>query len=452
MSIRIKNKTIAALTVICLLLLSGCSDIGFSDTNIMRPPRATGDKAEIQDIIAEQAGGEYTLKYPQTGDYRSAIIMYDDSEGDREFTVVFYSVESDSDLYMLIISCEDDEWECEGKFVNSGASIERVMFEDINGNGDDEILVGWNNYNSTLKSLTAYCFDGDGVREMIVDDTYDSIVVNDITGNGVNDIILLSLSTNDSSSNAKLIQYSEAEKRPISKFYLELDPNVTSFENVTFSKIDDNKNGIVIDGEKSGGVLCTQVIYYDEDTSELLNPLVTESGGTYSNATTRKDVILCRDIDSDGIIEIPVTNQMSASSEEDVSTICTVTSWKQLSTSDGALQTKLNTIMNYTDGYYFIIPDRWNTTVTARIDTDNRKLTFYMWNTNTNSAGDELLRIFRFTQSDWDNMDTTGFILLDDLNGGTSGAVFAAEILQTNANDEINITQAELEQSVKLIS
>ena len=38
--------------------LSGCSDIGFGEQVLLRPPRATGDKAAIQTAIEGQAGAE----------------------------------------------------------------------------------------------------------------------------------------------------------------------------------------------------------------------------------------------------------------------------------------------------------------------------------------------------------------------------------------------------------
>ena len=434
-----------------MLFCSGCSDISFSDSTLIRPPRATGDKAEIQDIIAKEAGGSYTLKYPQNGDYRSAIIMYE-SKQITECAIALYSTENDTNIHVSIIEYTGEKWECAGTFSNSGAGVDCVMFDDINGDKKDEIIIGWSTYNSSLKTLTAYTFGNEGIREMIIDDTYDEIIVSDITGNNVKDIILFSLSTSDAPSTAKLFQYSEQEKRPIGKFSLELDSNITRFSNIMVGNVDNNKNGIIIEGEKSDGVFATQIIYFDDDKNALVNPLVTVNNGTTSNVTTRKDIIISRDIDNDGIIEVPVVTQMPASENDDISTICSITSWKQLITKENILGTKLNTIINYTDGYYFIMPEKWNSMVTAKTDPDNRQMTFYIWSTNTNSIGDKLLTIYRFTQTEWDNVDKSNLIHLEDVSDGSTNAVFAAQIFTTNAKDSLNINEDEVISSVKSIN
>ena len=70
-----RTKLICALLALCLFC-SGCSVMDLDTQNLMSPPKATGDKADIQRVIEESAGS-YTFKYPQKGDYRSAVIMHD---------------------------------------------------------------------------------------------------------------------------------------------------------------------------------------------------------------------------------------------------------------------------------------------------------------------------------------------------------------------------------------
>lgn len=437
--------------VLCMFLSAGCSDIGFTDNMLMRPPHTTGDNAEIQNIINKETGGKYTLKYPQNGNYRSAIIM-NKSKYNSEYAVVFYSTEKESDIHVSIIYYIDNEWKSVGNFTNSGSSIERVIFDDIDGDGNNEMLIGWNTYNNNQKTLTSYCFDSDKVREMAIDYAYDEIVVSDITSDNISDIVLLSLSSTDTPSTAKLLQYSEQEKRPIGKFSLEIDSEITTFSKIQVGKIDDNKTGIVIDGIKSGGLLESQIIYFDKDSNELKNPLVKTANGIVNNVTLRKDIITSRDMDGDNIIEVPVSTQMPASVDEKAGNICNVTSWKQLKITDLTLQTKLNTVINYTDGYYFIMPDKWNGNVTAKADPKNRNMTFYVWNSKTNSVGDRLLTIYRFTESEWENTDKTNLVRLSNVKDSTSKAIFALQTFKTNSKDSLNIDNVEAVPLVKSIT
>ena len=58
-----RTKLICALLALCLFC-SGCSVMDLDTQNLMSPPKATGDKADIQRVIEESASS-YTFKYPQ---------------------------------------------------------------------------------------------------------------------------------------------------------------------------------------------------------------------------------------------------------------------------------------------------------------------------------------------------------------------------------------------------
>ena len=602
---------LAIMTAFCMIFAGGCSDGMMGSDSLLRPPRATGDKAEIQDIISQEAGGSYTLKYPQTGDNRSAITMRNE-DTDSEYAVALYSTESDSRLNVSIITYTDEKWSCIGTFSNNWSGVDRVIFEDISGDKTDEIIIGWTNYNSSQKSLTVYSMTTEGAYEMAVQETYDEIVVGDILGDQTNDIVLLSLSTQEEPSNALLLQYSEQDKNPIGRYSMEIDSNIVSFENISLGDVavntepaagdvkitstgpttetadssadteesskknesgtdesskkkktekstsrddasddgstesgkpvtvteksaaDDDENseaasaddedvssdaadastdnedessgdedneetsvgdevivhkdrsdteneadensegieensvvvlpddgskittavktGIVLDCKRSDKTYCTHMIYYDRAHDELVNPVMEEvADGNYGkNPTIRADNIISRDINGDSIIDIPVVSGMMASSDEKGSNVCNITLWKNYDAKNGILTTVFNTIINKNDGYFFIMPERWDGNVTARTDVDKRELTFYIWNSKTNSEGDKLLTLYRFTPQQWAAEEGDDIFMLD-ITDVESNTIFAARIFITNANDELNIKQEEVQSSVVLL-
>ena len=59
---KIKNS-ILALLITSAVLLSGCS-INLSGADLIHPPKTTGNEAEIQKLIEDDAESDYTLKYP----------------------------------------------------------------------------------------------------------------------------------------------------------------------------------------------------------------------------------------------------------------------------------------------------------------------------------------------------------------------------------------------------
>lgn len=90
MNKKIKVISIILSTVMVVSSFSGCSSIGLNDTELLRPPRATGEKAEIQNVIDNTVGTDYTLQYPKKGDYHSAIITEDlNGDGNEEAMVIY---------------------------------------------------------------------------------------------------------------------------------------------------------------------------------------------------------------------------------------------------------------------------------------------------------------------------------------------------------------------------
>ena len=580
-----------------LLALSGCSGFAADGDSLLHPPRPTGDKAAIQDIISREAGGTYNLKYPQKGVNRSAIILRNENT-DNEYALALYSTENDSKLNVSIISYSNEQWKCLGTYTNNSSGVDRVLFCDINADKREEIVIGWTSYNSAHKSLTAYSFDKDEVYEMSIDETYDDLAIVDMTNDATDDILLLSLSTQDTPSAATLLQYSDPDKRPVGKYSLELDSEVIAFSNIVVGdvainteikpseikltasgarsdtsgtestdessaegdaskdesadesdaskdessaegdaskdesaaegdaskdesadesdaskdesaaegdaskdesadegddpevsmtsddastethedagtvdeqsaeesgterkniprKFDANailsKKGVVIDCKRSDNTFCTQMVYYDNLSDELIDPIVKRSeGGAYVNPTMRTEAIFSRDINGDEIIEVPVSAPMNASTDENGAYVCNLTVWCNYNARERKSNVALNTVMNMKDGYYFVMPDRWLNTVTARSDAETREMTFYLWNSKTSSLGDKLLLISRYNEQQWKETDHSGRILLD-IYSEKSNAVYAAVIYLTSADEKLNITEKELQEAVLLI-
>lgn len=216
----------------CMISAAGCSDPALGNDSLLRPPRATGDKAAIQEIIASEAGGSYTLKYPQKGENRSAITLRNENT-DKEYAIALYATENDTKLNVSIISFDKQkEWKCLGTFTHNYSGVDRVLFYDVNGDKNEEVVIGWTSFNSTQKSLSAYSMSPEEAYEMQIDETYDEMVITNLNGDTTDDMILLSLSTPEKPSSATMLSYSVADGKPVGSYSLELDPEVVAFSNI----------------------------------------------------------------------------------------------------------------------------------------------------------------------------------------------------------------------------
>lgn len=101
---KIKKLISAMLFGSMLLCMSGCNISDFSADNLLRPPKAVGDEAEIEQLIAQTADSGYTLKYPKNGKFRSAIIMTDlDGNESNEAVAFFRNSAETSSVHMLVM-------------------------------------------------------------------------------------------------------------------------------------------------------------------------------------------------------------------------------------------------------------------------------------------------------------------------------------------------------------
>lgn len=147
-------------------------------------------------------------------------------------------------------------------------------------------------------------------------------------------------------------------------------------------------------------------------------------------------------------MEIPTVTSMPKQSTEKDESVCNRTDWNTIRAQDGRLTSVMQTVINSTDGYYFIIPDKWTDKITARIDTTARSITFYEWVGTGRLArkGSSLLTIQVFTEKDWsERKGTEGFVEMLD----HSGLIYAVRVPEEESM--LTLSLSEISENLKLI-
>lgn len=401
-----KSKLFTALALcLCLGVLSGCSAFSLDDGELMRPPKTTGDEEKIIRLIEQNSGSSYTLKYPENGSNRSAIIMTDLDSDTKEEAIAFYQTVQgeDSITHMLIMTQNGDSWSLAGDAQFQNADIDRVELSDITGSGNLEIIAGVKLLNSNVKQLSVYSYGGGSSEPIDITQTYTSFVINDFDGDSKNDILALTLHTDssDRQSEAVLLSYGAEEGiSPVSS--AELNQSVTGFESIASGKLNDEQAGAVLDGTIAGDKLCTQIIYYDSERKALVNGL--SSGKTQElNPTIRDGKTYCADIDGNGIIEIPTLLKMPHGEEENPETVATGVVWNEFDSGTNTLAESGYMIVNYSQSYYFQLSKDFMDNTSARLNAEDNSMTIYEW--NGESLQNPLLTIKAYNSGDW---STTG--------------------------------------------
>lgn len=400
------KSLIALFCCLCIVLLGGCAPIGSDNGELMRPPKTTGDEEKIIELIVKSSGNNYTLKYPENGSNRSAIIMTDLDNDSKDEAIAFYQINdtADTTTHMLIMYENDEGWNLAGNIETQNTDIDRVEFSDITGDGNLEIIAGYKTFNSSINQLNISSYKAGKSEEINVSQTYTSFVINDFDSDAKNDILTLSIHT-DKQSEAMLLSYDDSEKKVQLKSTVGLDQNVTNFESIISGKINANDIGAAIDGTVAPDKLMTQVIYFNKESQALVNGLSANKAQTINltNPTIRDGKTYSMDIDKNDIIEIPILSKMLHSDDENAEFVATSVTWNEFDTNTNTLVESLHMIVNYNSSYYFTLSKDYLENTSARINVSDNSMTISQWN-GTNLEN-ELLTIKVFDSDDW---TTTG--------------------------------------------
>ena len=381
----------------CCLLLTGCADMSLSDAELLAPPMAQGAQSELQALIAASAGGDYSLVYPSSGDYQNAVIFRDiDADGEEEAIAMYRG--ADEGAHVLFARREDSGYAPLGEATVAGSPIEQVDFADLDGDGKEEFYLTYPDKTSPLSSLSVIRV-GEEVAQVDMTACCKTAVTGDFDSDGVQDILLLCLSSNAGTAAAKLLAYADGALSV--KASCEMDSQISGYAKITCGEIGEAVSGIIVDGHTPSGEYTTQVIYYEPTTRSLLNPLFIYAG---YESTRRTVAIFSTDADRDGTVEVPVCTLCDYAEGEDVRTVCRQVTWNSFSPSEMSLVSKKTSVLCENLGFMLHLSDDRVGAVTARCG-DGDTVNFYVWEflNGELSCTDLLLTIRRSEKDGYDS-------------------------------------------------
>lgn len=392
----IKRIVAVALAMVICVLISGC-DLRKNNDDMVSPPELTGEMAPIAKALYESIATEYDLKYPASGDRRSAIVL-EDVNGDGIFEAfAFYSTSEDEMTTMHINTiCQiNGEWTSVVDQTIVAIGVELVDFSDLNGDGTLEILIGWEVNGNNEKQLSVFTFKDDMLTQL-VSQAYTDFLCCDLDDNGTNEIFVHLLNTVEKSN--KAIIYTYGENGMAQTAGCVMDPNVKSSGKPVLSTLSNGQKAIYIDETKGVGAV-TEVLYMLK--GELVNPLLDTANSFENISTLRAAALATKDINNDGILEIPVASDLpnAANTEEKLY----YTNW--CSFNGERLTIKQITVVNTVDGYYLVVPNNMVGSIAVLKDIENHERTFYRYNAKEEKLGDMLFTITAVSISQWDNGD-----------------------------------------------
>lgn len=403
-----KIKSAVSLCFVIVLLcvsLCGCSPFTSDAESLLAAPKLTGELRPVQEALERSINAKYSLKFPASGETKSAITLVDlDGDGNNE-AVAFYSTSIDNTvtMHVSVLGSENGEWNCYSTQKIVAGGIERVHFVDTDGDSSKEIVVGWNVYGAVDKTVSVYDYTGKSLM-VLIEEPYTTFVLCDLDNGFSSDLLTVYLDQAAVSAQAK---YFDITVRGVAQLGVcTLDPNVTAYYDPTLVKMSDDKYALYIDCVKGAG-LVTEILYVENGSliTPFYNDETKETVDTY-----RPQIVPCRDIDGDSIPEIPIMIEQPVNVNHSASAAY-LTVWKSF---DGEkLAPKFYTLMNYSDGYTINISEELAQVSATVRNLETRERIIYEYDYKNEKFGREVFRVRVVSKTSYDSgIYNEGYVLL----------------------------------------
>ena len=444
-----KKRILSIMLVIVsvVAVFSGCDSLTLnSPENLVRPPKLSGSDGELQDAFEKAVSdkGEFILKYPSAGKYKSAFVRYDcDGDGTDE-AFVFYSLKTEEmSVYMHMLDYKNGVWNSVGDIPGEGNDIYSIDFCDLDSDSVQELLVGWSSIDTKAnKKLGIYRADKskDNINyKALAVESYTSLFTYDIDEDGYQEILIsLITSTSDTYlTEAKLLKMQEVDnvKQMVMTGQVNLYSGVTAINNIA-TGVSGDRRYIYID--EAGDSYLTELLYWDEQQKALVSALIVDAVSIVNCPTSRSLPLVCTDIDNDGELEIPVTEMIQDSSVvfsaevtlEDATSVPVttgnvyVTSWKKFD--DGKFTTVESYIENSYDSFRIAYDEETMSNWSIRIFADKGISEFFILEEPENPEDTaQAVRLFSITKKEKANSSDEIIIASDNVY------TFTCEITET---------------------
>ncbi|MBR5114920.1 MAG: VCBS repeat-containing protein [Oscillospiraceae bacterium] len=349
------KKCIAAICLLIALTMSGCLNARMEE--LFTLPRPSEEYLKLQDAIEDVLDTGVVYSAPAGGNNRQSVQLWDfDGDGVSE-AVAFFSGPGDNPLKLYVLKKNADEvYEPALILEGEGTGFASVDYSDLDGDGWLDIIVS-RRISSELRMLRVYSVRDFQPSPLATAD-YSEYSVADLVGAGRSQLYIIRYDAAEMTGSVEMMTF--AADGEFSSVTAPLSAGVESILRIRRGTLTQGRAALFVDeGFRSGGLITDIFTAADGALKNITRG--GESGA--SLATVRDQSIYTRDIDSDGVTEVPVTRELEGAGE----TVFRLVDWMSFD-AEGRPHLKMTTYHNRTDGWYFILPEAWAETVTVRRD------------------------------------------------------------------------------------
>ena len=292
-------KRYICLVGLLALLAAALTGCGFSDDSVeelFTLPRMaeeyTGLTQELEALITQ--GYEYAS--PTGGRNIQSVQMADlDGDGQQEALAFFRMSSDEKPLKIFVFKIEGDSYARYCTIESSGTAIDSVYYQDLNGDGRRELIVGWR-ISAEVQTVAVYTVAREPVA--LMSSGYTRFTIQDLNGDGIPSLLVLRTDA-DSQPVAEFYGWQDEQMGVAYRCVLSSTMASVNRGSLVSGRLDADTPALYITGVDEQGMAATDILVFRQDLG-LVNLALSGSSTGVSNAVFPYRQLLPQDINGDG--------------------------------------------------------------------------------------------------------------------------------------------------------
>jgi hypothetical protein len=383
-------KHFALLLLVFIVTASGCALGAVED--MLSPPRLTDEQQAIYSALVDSKGTGFNLKYPRTGEHRSAFVIYGEN---NDAALVFYEISGiniERALLMNFLYKNDGgDWESLYDIPIRGIDIESVSFASFGEEPEESIILSYSVGQGEKKCMVISHADGRPVSQF--DDIHSFTHVDYFFGRTYKELLVIKNDRSGSSATASFFTFIGGQLFRAAQ--CELDPSAGEYLGITQGEVIEGIPALFINHRKydNADSYGTDLLFYR--SRRLVNPVISNTDNL--DRVHRKTGIVTelanpQAIDNDNIILLPSSmgefpGYTHLPPQEKLRPVI----WRRLMGDN--LVDVYHSFYSERWGFVFLLPGRWINSVTAAVNTEAGTVSFFRAGTPIEEADELILSI-----------------------------------------------------------
>jgi len=358
--------------VVTMIFSAACTSNILDTKSLLKAPKISNKYIEIQNTL-DDLFNDYSLVTPKNAVNKESVYLLNLYGDEKEEAIIFLRDNLSYKIKIVLLERGASEnWKEKNIFSGIGDNINRVDFRDLDGDGKNEMIIGWEGSTLIDRGISVYTIKKDKLVE-VFNKNYTAYTIEDLDVNGNDELVIINLDKSKGRANAVLYDLDTDTKSMYYVDQVNMDGYVNGYYNVTSGYVSLTQKGVLIDVNVGAHSSYTDLIVYQ---SGRLRNLFYNEIWEYTDLTFRPYSIKSTDIDGDGIIEIPLLRIPKGYEETPSIEIPYITSWMEWNGLN-ALKFDKESYMSLNNNFIIFFPKDWRYNVTLKTEKDHYFIDYY---------------------------------------------------------------------------